>query len=99
MTARSMLYAPRESEQSIINARLTLVEHIKRDVQEQLEAAAEAIFREKVKQGDIVFKLLAAPLDQLNFEFVEQFTDSCRLGRRRSAVAEFRRQGIGPRSL
>jgi type III restriction enzyme len=63
----------KESEASIINARLTLVEHIKRDVQEQLEASAEAIFREKVKHGDIVFKLLAAPLDQLNFEFVEQY--------------------------
>jgi len=70
----------RESEQSIINARLTLIEHIKRDVQEQLEAAAEATFREKVKHGDIVFKLLAAPLDQLNFEFVEQFTTHVALG-------------------
>ena len=70
--ALAMLRA-KESEPNIINARLTLVEHIKRDVQEQLEAAAEAIFREKVKRGDIVFKLLAAPLDQLNFEFVEQF--------------------------
>jgi type III restriction enzyme len=64
----------KETEQNIINARLTLIEHIKRDVQEQSEAAAEAIFREKVKRGDIVFKLLAAPLDDLNFEFVEQFT-------------------------
>jgi type III restriction enzyme len=63
----------KESEASIINARLTLVEHIKRDVQEQLEALAEAIFRKKVEHGDIIFKLLAAPLDQLNFEFVEQY--------------------------
>jgi type III restriction enzyme len=63
----------KETEQSIVDARLTLVEDIRRDVQEQLEAATEAIFREKVKHGDIVFKLLAAPLDDLNFEFVEQF--------------------------
>ena len=63
----------KDSETNIINARLTLVDDIKRDVQEQLEAVAEKIFREKVKSGDIVFKLLAAPLDQLNFEFVEQF--------------------------
>jgi type III restriction enzyme len=70
----------KESELSIINARLTLVEHINRDVQEQVEAAAEAIFREKVKSGDIVFKLLAAPLDQLNFEFVEQFKTHAALG-------------------
>lgn len=70
----------KESEQSIINARLTLVEHIKRDLQEQLEAAAEAVFREKVKRGDIVFKLLAAPLDDLNFEFVERFRTHVALG-------------------
>jgi type III restriction enzyme len=49
-------------------------------VQEQLEATAEQIFRDKVKRGDIVFKLLAAPLDQLNFEFVEQFKTHIALG-------------------
>jgi type III restriction enzyme len=70
----------KESEPNIINARLTLVEHIKRDIQEQAEAAAEKIFRAKVKSGEIVFKLLAAPLDQLNFEFVEQFKTHVALG-------------------
>ena len=70
----------KESEANIVNARLTLVDHIKRDVQEQLEAAAETIFRAKVKSGEIVFKLLAAPLDQLNFEFVEQFKTHVALG-------------------
>jgi type III restriction enzyme len=70
----------KDSEPNIINARLTLVEHIKRDVQEQLEAAAENIFRAKVKSGEIIFKLLAAPLDQLNFEFVEQFKTHVALG-------------------
>ena len=38
------------------------------------------ILREKVKRGDIVFKLLAAPLGHLNFEFVEQFTTHVSLG-------------------
>lgn len=61
----------RAGEEEIINARLTLVEHIKRDVQKQLEAAAEAVFRHKVHRGDIVFNLLAAPFDELNFEFQE----------------------------
>jgi type III restriction enzyme len=63
----------RADETTIINSRLTLVEHIKRDLQEQLEAAAEAVFRAKVKSGEIVFKLLAAPDDRLNFEFEELF--------------------------
>ncbi len=61
----------RANEQEIIAARLTLVEHIKRDVQKQVEAAAERVFRDKVKSGDIVFKLLGAPLDDLNFNFQE----------------------------
>jgi type III restriction enzyme len=70
----------KESEPNIINARLTLVEDIKRDVQEQLESTAEQIFRDKVKRGDIVFKLLAAPLDHLNFEFVEHFKTHIAMG-------------------
>jgi type III restriction enzyme len=64
----------RADEQPIIAARLTLVEHIKRDLQKQVQAAAEQVFRDKVKSGDIVFKLLGAPLDDLNFEFVERYT-------------------------
>lgn len=61
----------RADEKTIINSRLTLIEHINRDLQKQLEKAAENVFRVKVKSGDIVFKLLAAPLDDLNFEFQE----------------------------
>jgi type III restriction enzyme len=59
------------TEHEILAARLTLLERIKRDVQKQIETAAEGILRDKVKNGDIVFKLLAAPLDDLNFEFQE----------------------------
>lgn len=60
-------------EDEIVAARLTLIEHIKRDLQRQLENAAEQVFRRKVHSGEIVFKLLAAPIDQLNFEFVESY--------------------------
>jgi type III restriction enzyme len=70
----------RAKEEAIVAARLTLVEDIKRDVQAQVEAAAEQIFRDKVKSGDIIFKLLAAPLDELNFAFVEQYTVHIALG-------------------
>ena len=58
-------------EERIINSRLTLIEHMNGDLQEQVEAAAEAVFRAKVRSGEIVFKLLAAPLDDLNYEFAE----------------------------
>jgi hypothetical protein len=63
----------RASEAEIISSRLTLVEDIKSDLTLQAEKAAEDIFRQKVKDGEIVFKLLAAPLDDLNFEFLECF--------------------------
>jgi type III restriction enzyme len=69
-----------EKEPNIIAARLTLVEHIKRDLGSQIESAAEQVFRAKVKNGDIVFKLLAAPLDELNFEFFERYTTHVALG-------------------
>jgi type III restriction enzyme len=61
----------RADEETVIRSRLTLVDHMIGDLQLQLEEAAEAIFRAKVKSGDIVFKLLATPLDGLNFEFQE----------------------------
>jgi type III restriction enzyme len=56
-------------EIEIVNSRLTVVDAMIADLQMQLEAAAEDIFRAKVKSGEIVFKLLGAPLDGLNFEF------------------------------
>jgi type III restriction enzyme len=63
----------RASEAEIISSRLTLVEDIKSDLSRQAEKAAEEVFRRKVKDGEIVFKLLAVPLDDLNFEFLECF--------------------------
>ncbi len=64
----------RATEPEIIASRLELVNHMKDDLQEQIEAETERIFRDKVANGDIVFKLLAAPFDDLNFEFKEIFT-------------------------
>jgi type III restriction enzyme len=61
----------RADEKTIVNSRLMLVDHMIDDLQLQLEAAAEATFRAKVKSGDIVFKLLAHPLDDLNYKFDE----------------------------
>ena len=55
----------RTDEATIIRSRLTLVDHMANDLQAQLEEFAEAVFRAKVKNGDIVFRLLAHPLDDL----------------------------------
>jgi hypothetical protein len=56
----------RANEAEVIRLRLALIEDIKSDLGKQIEKAAEDVFRRKVKDGDIAFKLLAAPLDDLN---------------------------------
>ena len=53
---------------------------LKKTCKSSWKSRAEQIFRDKVKRGDIIFKLLAAPLDRLNFEFVEQFKTHVALG-------------------
>jgi len=59
------------TEENVIAAKFQLMEAIQSDVREQFDHAAESVFREKVETGEIIFKLLAAPLDNLNFEFNE----------------------------
>ncbi|HEY3778167.1 MAG TPA: DEAD/DEAH box helicase family protein [Rhizomicrobium sp.] len=59
------------TEDNIIAAKFQLIEAIQSDVREQFDRAAEGVFRRKVETGEILFKLLAAPLDSLNFEFEE----------------------------
>jgi type III restriction enzyme len=51
---------PDVDETKVINSRLTLIDAMTADLQMQLEAAAEDIFRAKVKAGDIVlsFRIL-----------------------------------------
>ena len=39
-----------------------------------------------MKSGEIVFKLLAAPLDDLNFEFIEQYTTHIALSDAKSTL-------------
>lgn len=59
------------TEENIRAARYQLIEDMLIDLREQVDQAAEDAFRKKVKKGDIVFKLLGAPFEELNFEFEE----------------------------
>jgi type III restriction enzyme len=59
------------TEDKVIAAKFQLMEAIQSDVRDQFDQAAEGVFREKVQTGEIIFKLLGAPLDSLNFEFEE----------------------------
>ncbi|MBI1213192.1 MAG: restriction endonuclease subunit R [Alphaproteobacteria bacterium] len=47
-------------EVQIVRTRLALVNDIKRDLQDQVDAAAEAHFRDRVNAGDISFQLVGA---------------------------------------
>lgn len=44
-------------DDEIMTSRLALTDHMKADLREQIDAAAEALFREKVEDGRIVFRL------------------------------------------
>ena len=59
------------TDSKIIAAKFQLIDDILLDLRAQVDVAAEDIFRKKVEAGDIVFKLLAAPFDSLNYEFDE----------------------------
>jgi type III restriction enzyme len=59
------------TEENILAARYQLIEAMLVDLREQVDASAEDAFRRKVKKGDIVFKLLATPFEEFNFEFHE----------------------------
>lgn len=59
------------TEEKIVAAKFQLMEAIEHDVKAQFDLAAEDVFRRKVETGEILFKLLAAPFDSLNFEFEE----------------------------
>ena len=61
----------RADEDEIIASRLKLVQDMNADLRAQVDSMAEAVFRDKVQNGVIAFKLLAAPLDGLNYEFEE----------------------------
>jgi type III restriction enzyme len=62
------------TEARLIAAKFQLIDDMLVDLREQVDAAAERVFRGKVGAGDIVFKLLAAPFDDLNFAFEEVAT-------------------------
>jgi type III restriction enzyme len=57
----------RYSDAEIARCRVGLVDVIRNDVRKQAEAQAEALFRKKVEDGTIVFKLVGPPLEDLNW--------------------------------
>jgi type III restriction enzyme len=57
----------RFEEKQIARCRVGLVDHVRKDLRAQVEAQAEALFKRKVEDGTIHFKLIGPPLDDLNW--------------------------------
>lgn len=57
----------RFDEKQIARCRVGLVDHIRTDLRSQVEAQAEALFKRKVEDGTIHFKLVGPPLEDLNW--------------------------------
>lgn len=59
--------AKRYEEKQIARCRVGLVDHIRNDLRAQVEGQAEALFKRKVEDGTIHFKLVGPPLEDLNW--------------------------------
>ncbi len=59
--------AKRFDERQIARCRVGLIDHIRNDLRTQVESQAEALFKRKVDDGTIHFKLVGPPLDDLNW--------------------------------
>jgi type III restriction enzyme len=65
----------RYADEEISRRRFGLVEDMKKVLAKQVDASAEAVFRERVKAGDIVFKLVGPPFEEMNWTVEEVLTE------------------------
>jgi len=76
------------TESRIYANRMALIKSMKADLKEQVDASAEAIFRERLESGAITFRLLSAGDDRLNWKLAEtieyQVTDADPLLKKRN---------------
>jgi type III restriction enzyme len=59
------------TEEQLYTNRLALLRAIKLDLQQQVDQAAEALFRRKLEEGDISLCLVASPDQDLNWELAK----------------------------
>lgn len=62
--------------------RLFLLKNMRLDLQGQIMNAAEELFKEKLENGDIIFRLLSSADEDLNWELAEEFELTVREGER-----------------
>jgi type III restriction enzyme len=64
----------RYDDRQIARCRIGLTDHMRIDLRAQVEEQAEALFRRKVYDGTVVFKLVGPELKELNWEIKDAYT-------------------------
>ncbi len=72
MEAIEALNRKGHTEEIIFNNRLYLLDSIKRSLKKQVHELSERIFKEKLKGGDITFRLITSGNDSLNFVIAQE---------------------------
>ena len=66
------LNAKGHSDEAIYNSRLYLLDSMKRDLKRQAHEYSEKIFKDRLKNGNIVFRLVTNGNQRLNFEIAKE---------------------------
>jgi len=61
-------------DDQIYAGRLYLIESMKRELKKTVHAMSENLFRQKLKDGDITFRLMTSGTEKLNFEILQEIT-------------------------
>jgi type III restriction enzyme len=60
------------NETAIYNSRLHLLESMKRHLKQRVNELSEQIFKDKLKNGDVIFRLLTSGNEKMNFEIAHE---------------------------
>lgn len=70
-------------EEAIYNSRLYLLDSMKRHLKQRVHEYSETIFRDRLKSGDIVFRLITNGNEKLNFEIAHELKVMARQNERK----------------
>lgn len=71
------------NNEAIYNSRLYLLERMKQNIKRQVHEYSEKLFKDKLKNGDIIFRLITQGNEHLNFEIAHQLKAMARHNERK----------------
>lgn len=77
------LNAKGHNEEAIYNSRLYLLDNMKRHLKQRVHEYSETIFKDRLKSGDIVFRLITGGNENLNFEIAHELKVMARQNERK----------------